>query len=163
MTGIGQKRSADRRSLNGRSYTESGQWVPVINARHELRSAGTFRDAPREFPASVPCLGWAPRSRDLDFDVAARLCGTYCIYDRFECLINPRPAWCSENDDRYPTHIKILLILKVHVGRNQDVESVLFCGREELSVLQPRPASLVGSLDLVGGQGSSQRDWRPLV
>ena len=74
-------------------------------------------------------------SHNLDFGVASRNGLLNRTDDSFCGRLDSRPAWRAQDYDRNAPVLEILLILEVEIGSNQDLESLLLRGRQQLAVL----------------------------
>lgn len=73
------------------------------------------------------------------------------------------PTCGPQHEDRQVLPINMLLVLKVLVSRDKEIEPSALRGSEQCTVLQARPPALVRSLDARGPERSPQRRWRALI
>jgi hypothetical protein len=62
---------------------------------------------------------------------------------------NAGPTCCRENNDGNLSGSKVLLVSKIGVGGNKNLEALLLCGTQQLAVFQSSPAKFISGKDTV--------------
>ncbi len=72
--------------------------------------------------------------------------------DLFRSRLDLPPLVCVEDDNREPAILQVLLIAKILVGRDHDLEAIRLSYPEQFAVRQFRPALLIRSRNCMTGQ-----------
>lgn len=102
-------------------------------------------------------------SGNLDLSVTSRCRSLHCFQHQRRRLTDSRPAGCAQRHNGDASAGHVLLVLEVGVGSHQDIEPVFLGQLKELSVLEPRPTSLVGRRSLVARERLAQGNRSSLV
>ncbi len=104
-----------------------------------------------------------PCSWHSNFRIAAGQRRVNSLNDQVDGTLYPRPARGRQNDDRYAPRRKVLLIPKIRVGRDQQIEAVSLGGIEQTAIGELSSATLVCRGYLVLHQEPAQWRWRTLI
>jgi len=66
--------------------------------------------------------------------------------------LQDRPRRAGQDDKREPAAGEVLLGADAPIGRQHDLEASLFSSEQQVAVLQPRPALIVGCPNCVAQQ-----------
>ena len=91
------------------------------------------------------------RLKHIDIDVAARRGSIYCFDGPLNVAKGLRPLLVSKDNDRDSAVRKILLKTYVLVGRQEDIEAVLFRDGQQRAITEPVPSLLRCCGDLMTG------------
>src|SRR5579862_8652370 len=107
-----------------------------------------------------PCC--AESFAQVGYTITTREEGQHCICDVASVPLYTRPACSRKNQNRKATPGQILLIRKVLIGGDQNVE-IAFCRSKQFTVIELGPPHLIRGRHVVAGKMVAQRCRRALV
>jgi hypothetical protein len=101
--------------------------------------------------------------RNVHLDVASRRGAVNGLNHTLDMWQQRWPLRMAYHYDCDQTMSEVLLITKILVGGEKNLIAVLLGGNQQLTVPHAVPTEIRRNADLMNGQVSPYRDWRPLV
>jgi hypothetical protein len=107
-----------------------------------------------------------PFAKRLPNSTAVKLPGTASL---IAAATSSEAAWiffqwaCVQDDNREPTILQVLLIAKILIGRDHDLEAICLSYPEQFAVRQFRPTLLIRSRNGMIGEHLPQPMWHILI